>query len=396
MTTIACIFGGRSVEHEVSVITAHQAMAALAAKHRAIPVYIAKDGRWYTGAALTDLRRFASITSLLAHCTAVTPVVDASRPGLALLPTEPARRGLLGRGAGDIVDADMAMPLLHGRLGEDGTLQGLLELAGVPYTGSGVAASAISMDKRLTKTVLRAAALPVLEDVCLSREEWRADPGAALHRAASLAAYPLFVKPVSLGSSIGVSRVSDAAELMAAIETALVYDQRCLVEEAQESIVEINCAVLGDETVARASLLEQPTKRGLLSYDDKYRSKGGKASGTAAGLKSAQRLIPAPLEAELAERLVRAALDAFAAVGAAGVARIDMMVDAAAGTFVINEINPIPGSLSFYLFEPAGLTFTALLDELIAVAGRRQARSAASTAVFDSWMLGGGGAKTSG
>jgi D-alanine-D-alanine ligase len=392
VTTVACIFGSRSVEHEVSVITAQQAMAALAPHHDGVPVYIAKDGRWYTGDALRDLRRFEDVQGLLADCTPVTPVIDASSPGMSLLPVSPPRRARFGRAAGDdAVDVEVAMPLLHGNLGEDGTLQGLLEMAGVPYTGSGVAASAIAMDKRLAKTVLRAAGLPVLADVCIDREQWRVDPRSVVERAESFAPYPLYVKPLNLGSSIGVARASDRTELHAAIEVALTYDLRCIVEAAQEGIVEINCAVLGDESGARASLLEQPTKRGLLSYDDKYRSKSGKTVGGASGgMKSAQRLIPAPLDAALAERITTAALRSFAAVGAAGVARIDLMVDAAAGTLIVNEINPIPGSLSFYLFEPAGTSFTALLDELIEIAQRRHARRAASTAVFERWMLGGG------
>jgi D-alanine-D-alanine ligase len=390
VTTVACIFGSRSVEHEVSVITAHQAMAALAPQHRRVPVYIAKDGRWYTGEALADLRRFGDVQSLLADCTVVTPLVDPSSPGMTIVPVTTSRRGPFGRGSSDPVDVEVAMPLVHGNLGEDGTLQGLLEMAGVPYTGSGVAASAMAMDKRLAKTVLRAAGLPVLDDVCIEREQWRVDPASAAHRAEELAPYPLYVKPVNLGSSIGVARVTDRAALSAALEVALTYDQRCIIEAAQEGIVEINCAVLGDESGARASLLEQPTKRGLLTYDDKYRSKGGKASGASAGMKGAQRLIPAPLEQALAERITEAALDSFAAIGASGVARIDLMIDPAAGALIVNEINPIPGSLSFYLFEPAGISFTALLDELIQIAQRRHARRAASTAVFDRWMLGGG------
>ena len=395
MSNVAAIFGGRSVEHEVSVITAHQAMAALDGRHRAVPVYIAKDGGWFTGDALTELRRFADVERLLADCTRVTPAIDPSRPGLQLVPLE-SRRGLFGRGGAEAEEVDLAMPLLHGSLGEDGTVQGLLELAGLPYTGSGVAASAIAMDKRLAKIVLRAAGLPVLDDVLVTREQWRSDAAGAVDSTAVLGGYPLYVKPLSLGSSIGVSRVSGPAELRDALELALTYDQRCIVEVAQEAIVEINCAVLGDGKDARTSLLEQPTKRGLLSYDDKYRAKGGKAAGPGAGMKSAARLVPAPLDGALAARLQEAALTAFAAVGAAGVARIDMMVDTSAQTFIVNEINPIPGSLSFYLFEPAGLSFTALLDELIEIARRRHARGTASTAVFDRWMLGGGGAKTSG
>jgi D-alanine-D-alanine ligase len=395
MSTVGIIFGSRSVEHEVSVITAHQAMAALSTAHRGVPVYIAKDGRWFMGPALTQLSRFADVDALLAECTAITPVIDAARPGLALQPFTP-RRGLFGRGAAELLDIDVAMPLVHGGFGEDGTLQGLLEMAGVPYTGSDVTASAVAMDKHLAKTVLRAAGLPVLADVVVEREAWHTSADDATRTAESLAPYPLYVKPVSLGSSIGVSRAADTGELREAIEVALTYDSRCIVEPAQEGIVEVNCAVLGDRAGARASLLEQPTKRGLLSYDDKYRG-GGTKSGAAksAGMKGAQRIIPAPLDEALATRIRDAALAAFAAVSASGVARIDFIVDADRDSFVVNELNPTPGSLSSYLFEPDGLSFTALLDELIEIARRRHARQRESTAVFERWMLGGGGAKTS-
>jgi D-alanine-D-alanine ligase len=394
VTTVAAIFGSRSVEHEVSVITAHQAMAALSSQHRAVPVYIAKDGRWYTGDALTRLDRFNDVDGLLAGCTMVTPLIDPSRPGLTLLPAGASRRRLLGRGSVDATQVDVAMPLVHGSFGEDGSLQGLLEMAGVPFTGSGVAASAVCMDKRLAKTVLRAADLPVLDDVVIERERWRGGADDAVRAAEAVAPYPLYVKPLSLGSSIGVSRAADAAELREAVEVALTYDQRCLVEAAQENIVEINCAVLGDGAGARTSLLEQPVSSGLLSYDDKYRTPAAKSSGASEGMKGARRIIPAPLDDALAGRVRLAAQAAFAAVGAAGVARVDFMVDTAAHSFVVNEVNPIPGSLSFYLFEPAGLSFAALLDELIEIALRRHRQHAGSTLVFDRWMLGGGGAKT--
>ncbi len=394
MSTVAVIFGSRSVEHEVSVITAHQAMAALSPAHRAVPVYIAKDGRWYTGDALTQLSRFSDVSALLADCSAVTPVIDPSRIGLALVPVGPPRRGLFGRG-GDAVEVDVAMPLVHGSFGEDGTLQGLLEMAGIPYTGSGVAASAVAMDKRLAKTVLRAASLPVLDDVVFEREEWREHGHDLARSVESLFAYPLYVKPVSLGSSIGVARAADAMELREAIDAALTYDERCIVEPAQEEIIEVNCAILGDRSWARPSLLEQPTKRGLLSYDDKYRAGAAKSgSAKSSGMKSAQRIVPAPLEDTLTTRIRDAALAAFAAVGCAGVARVDLMINLADGTFVVNEVNPVPGSLSYYLFEPDGLSFPALLDELIEIARRRHARQVDSTLVFEHWMLGGVGSKS--
>ena len=396
MSTVGVVFGSRSVEHEVSVITAHQAMAALSPAHRAVPVYIAKDGRWYTGDALGRLAGFNDVGALLRDCTLVTPLIDPSRRELLLLPEQAARRGLFGRGSHDAVAVDVVMPLVHGTFGEDGTLQGLLEMAGVAYTGSGVAASAVAMDKRLAKTVLRAAGLPVLDDVPVSRDRWRSATDECVRAAEALSAYPLYVKPVSLGSSIGVSRVGDRTALHEAVDAALTYDPLCIVEAAQEGIVEVNCAVLGDESGVRASLLEQPTKRGLLSYDDKYRAGGAKDAPSTAGMQGAQRIVPAPLDAALTTRLRDVAVAAFTAVGACGVARVDLMVDARAGTFVVNEVNPVPGSLAYYLFEPDGLSFTALLDELIEIATRRQARRLASTLVFDTWMLGWGGAKTAG
>lgn len=392
MSTVAAIFGSRSLEHEVSVITAQQAMAALGPRHQALPVYIAKDGRWYVGETLRDLSRFNHVEQLLQSCTAVTPLIDPATQGLTLVADSgQQRRGLFARGSSQAICADLAMPLVHGGFGEDGTLQGLLEMAGVPYTGSDVAASAIAMDKRLAKAMFRAADLPVLDDVLIERSQWSADPASALAEVGGGRPFPLYVKPATLGSSIGVSRVAGEAELRAAVELALTYDARCLVEPAQENIIEINCAILGDQDRTRASMLEQPVGSGLLSYDDKYR--GGTAKSQ--GMKGARRLIPAPLDADLATRITDAATRAFTTIGASGVARVDFLVEPDAGSFMVNEINPIPGSLSFYLFEPAGLPFTDLLDQLIAMALRRHARRAQSTRVFDTWMLSGAGTKAS-
>ena len=385
---VACIFGSRSVEHEVSVITAQQAMAALAASHTPVAVYITKDGRWFTGDALRDLAAFRDIERLLASCTQVTPLIDPHTPGLQLQPVAGARRGVFGRGGGDTVTADVAMPLVHGNLGEDGTLQGLLEMAGVAYTGSDVGACAVAMDKGRAKLAFAAAGLPTLADVVVSRAAWDADASACVARVRTLGGASWFVKPMTLGSSIGVSHAQSDAELRDAVSLALTYDDRCLAEVAQQAIVEVNCAVLGDGDDLRVSLLEQPVASGLLSYDDKYRGGGGTK-----GMKSARRLIPAPVADDVTARIGDAARTAFRAVGASGVARVDVMLDSAAGTFTVNEINVLPGSLSFYLFEPAGLSFTTLLDELIAIAQRRHAARARVTRAFDTWMLDSPGGK---
>ncbi|MHB8717433.1 MAG: D-alanine--D-alanine ligase [Candidatus Dormibacteria bacterium] len=376
---VACIFGGRSVEHEVSVITAHQVMAALSARHVPVPVYIAKDGRWFCGEALRDLGAFADGVRLLASCTEVTPLLDP-RDGRVSLQPVGARRGVFGRGV-EVVTADVAMPLVHGSGGEDGTLQGVLEMAGVAYTGSDVAACAVAMDKRRAKQAFRAAGLPVLDDVLVTRSLWEADREGCITAVRRLAGGPWFVKPLTLGSSIGVARAVSDSELAEALAVALTYDDRCLVEVAQENIVEVNCGVLGDGEDLRASLLEQPLSRGLLTYDQKYRG------GASKGMKSARRLIPAPLEERLTARITGAAMAAFTAVGASGVARVDVMLDPAAESFVVNEINVLPGSLSFYLFEPAGVSFVDLLDEMLAIAQRRHTLRAGSRRVFDTWML---------
>ena len=378
---IAFIFGGRSVEHEVSVITAHQAMAALPADcGTPLPVYIAKNGRWYTGDALRTLERFADVEALLRDATPVSPVVDGG--GGVLRPLEERRR-LFGGAQESVLRFDIAMPMMHGRYGEDGTLQGLLEMMGVAYTGSDVAASSLAMHKQRTKQVLRAAGVPVLDDIALRRDQFD-DPAAAVAAVEAAFTYPVFVKPMSLGSSIGVSRVTSGAELRDALELAFTYDDQVLAEPSQEEIVEINCAVLGDDSGARPSVCEQPTKRGLLTYADKYRSKGG---GKSQGMKGAQRLIPAPIDGGLTRSIQETAVTAFRAIGAAGVMRADFLVDPHSATFHLNEVNPLPGSLSFYLWEPAGVSFDALLRELVAIAERRHRRRAATTDAFAFWVL---------
>lgn len=381
---VGMIFGGRSVEHEVSVLTAHQAIAALPRdRYEPVPIYIAKSGQWLTGDALLDLRNFADLDKLASLAEPVIFSTDPTRPGLVRQPSANARWSF-GRRSDQLTvePLDIAFPLIHGSHGEDGSLQGLLEMADLAYVGSGVAASAVGMDKVLTKTVLRAAGIPVIDDYALTRQEWDQAPDKVVEAVEARFGYPVYVKPVSTGSSIGVARADDRAALQDAITVAATYDARVMVEPAQLDIFEINCSVLGNGADARASVCERPVSEGLLSYEDKYLS-GGKGQG----MESAKREIPAQIDPALTQALQATAVQTFAAIGAAGVARVDFLVHRGDGRFFVNEINTIPGSLSFYLWGPAGVPFDQLLDQLIGIARARHRDKRRTTYTFESWLL---------
>lgn len=382
---VGMIFGGRSVEHEVSVLTAHQAIAALPRdKFTPVPIYISKTGQWFTGDALLDLKNFTDLERLQTLAEPVFLSVDATQPGL-LSRRAPERKGIFGGRAQPeqmVEPLDVAFPLIHGTHGEDGTLQGLLEIADLPYVGCGVEASAIGMDKLMAKVALRAAGVPVLPDYALSRARWQREPDAVVAEIEARFAYPVFVKPVSLGSSIGVSSAEDATALRFAIDVAATYDSRVMIEPAQQNIKEINCSVLGAEGDARASVCEHPISAGALSYEEKY-LKGGKGDG----MKGARRIIPADISDELTQRIQRSAVETFNAIGAAGVSRVDFLVSQDDSTYYVNEINTIPGSLSFYLWEPSGVPFPELLTTLIGYAQARHREKRRSTFSFNSSLL---------
>jgi D-alanine-D-alanine ligase len=386
---IGVFFGSRSVEHEVSVITAQQAMAAMPAdRFVPVPVYIAKSGAWYTGDQLLQLERYKDIDRLIAASTRVTMRPDPTSGG-ELLEVD-ARRGLLGGSARAVARFDVAMPLVHGSNGEDGTLQGLFELAALPYCGCDVASAAVSMDKRLSRTTLRGAGIPVLDDVMVSRGRWLEDADGVSAELARAPGFPMYVKPRRLGSSIGVARVESAEQLRDALEVAFGYDTSILAEPAQDDSIEINCSVLGWGDDVQVSVCEQPVSSGTLSYADKYLSgakgKGG-AKAPAGGMKSSQRLIPAPIPESLTRRIQDAALQSFRAIGAAGVSRVDFLVSPARDSFVVNELNTLPGSLSFYLWEASGMRFDALMTRLIDMALARHHEQQATTSSIDTWLL---------
>jgi D-alanine-D-alanine ligase len=386
---VGVIFGGRSVEHDVSIVTAHQVMAVLSGGYEVIPIYVTREGRWLSSPGLNDLRVYregrAEDVGQQAH---IPPV--AGFGGLQVAG---------GRFKGtQTVGLDVVVPSIHGTYGEDGTLQGLLELADIPYVGSGVLGSAVGMDKVAMKAAFKGASLPTVPDVLVDRADL-ADMPALLGRVASEIGYPAFVKPTRLGSSVGIGKAKDPAELEAAIEVAKAYDHRLLIERSMEGCIEVNCSVLGGAgTQARVSVCDQPIAwEEFLSFSDKY-LRGGKSndgnSGGKAGMASADRRIPAPISDELTERVQANAIEAFRAVGASGVARIDSFVDETSGETWVMEINTVPGSFAFYLWEASGTSFDALMDELIDIALKTHAAKSDLMFSFESEMLDKLGAKS--
>ena len=380
--TLAVIYGSRTCEHDVSVISALQCMdAAEKGGYRVVPVYISQEGLWYTGAPLRRIETYQG--GFDAAAKGIQQVLlDVNANSGELLAWPPAKGGLFAaRGKEVVAHIDVAMPVLHGLHGEDGTLQGLLELANIPYTSSGVLGSAVGMDKIAMKMLCRGVGLPVVPDVWFLREAWLRDPDAQLDRVEAAFPYPVFVKPANLGSSIGVSRAADRDTLREAIEVAASFDRRILVEAGLNAPIEVNCAVLGYGEAVRASVCEKPaTGQEMLSYDDKYLH-GGK------GMASQQREIPAPIGEEKTAQAQRVSSEAFRALDCKGVVRVDLMIDGQTGALYINEINTIPGSLAFYLWTEEGMGYPALIEHMVECAFRAQAQKQHSVFAYRSTIL---------
>lgn len=372
--SIAVIFGSRSMEHGVSVLTAYQAFQALdRSRYEVTAIYITERGEWLVSDRFDDVSHIPGLPldpsqferSFRSHAKPAAIVPDPGVGGLISLEAG----GLLRRG-GQRTRLDVALLALHGSHGEDGTVQGLLDLAGIPYTGSGVLGSALGMDKLLMKDVWRAAGLPVLPYLGVTRPEWEANREGQLDRIKGALGYPIFVKPASLGSSIGISRTVNREDLGFAIDVAATYDRRVIVEQGLVDAIDINCSVLGNDALT-VSVCERPLTGGpFLSYDDKYlHGKAGK-SGAAAGMEEMQRRLPADIPEEQAQRVQDLAARAFKALDCAGLARVDTLVSPA-GEVYLNEINTLPGSLASYLWEATGLSFPQLLDRIVELAIER-------------------------
>ena len=382
-TRIGVIFGGRSTEHEISVISASQAMHAINRdRFEVTPIYITKDGKWYTGDALFDVANYRNIPSVLAKCKQVYMRPETGNFNLYL-----EKKPFWGSDVAATLD--VVIPVLHGSNGEDGTLEGVLETIGIPYAGCNTLSSANGMDKITMKMILKDAGIPVVDYVWFTDKQWFKQRDELIMKIESTIGYPVIVKPANLGSSVGIGRADNREQLCRRVEEAEQYSTRIIVEDLVENLQEINCSVLGDCDEYTMSVLEEPIKTGdFLTYEDKYMggSKGAK------GMQASQKRIPAELPAEETERIKYLAGETFRVLSCHGVSRVDVIVDRDTRQIYVNEINNIPGSLSFYLWEATGLSFEKLMARLVALAIKRRRELSQKTQTYDRniFSLGGG------
>ena len=379
---LGVMFGSRSCEHEVSIISAVQLMRAADRQiYDVIPIYISKKGEWFTGDALFEISSYTPFDESRKGVVRVN--LDITSGSGALTRLEHGK-GLLGKDREVIVARlDCVIPVFHGMHGEDGTIQGLLELCNIPYASSGVGASAMGMDKVYMKQYFRGAGFPVLPSCWFLRRAWDENPQAVMDQIENELPYPVFVKPASLGSSIGVTKAKDRADLEEALQLAFEFDRKVLVEKGLEEPLELNCSVLGYDGKAQASEIEMPISRGeLLTFMDKYM-----AGGSTKGMASLKRILPAPIEPELRDKIRALSVDIFNDMDCKGVVRIDYMYDAASDGLYITEINTIPGSLAFYLWEACGMPYSRLIDEMVRCAMEAQKDKDDSNYAYSSDIL---------
>lgn len=381
MIKLGVIFGGPTVEHEVSVISAVQAMKSLdTEKYDIYPIYIAKDRTWYTGKMLMDIDIYRDFDNLKRFAK---KVVLVNKNGSFILKT-------LGTISKTVTDLDVVLPIVHGNNMEDGTIQGYLEMIGIPYVGSGIIGSSLGQDKVIMKQVFSSVGIPVVPYVWFfdyqyyeNKEEIKKD--------VSKLDYPVIVKPATLGSSVGISFVKEEKDLFKAIEEAITYDRKIVIEKAVTNLVEVNCSVLGSYEKMEASVLEEVmSTKEFLTYQDKYVGSSkvkGKIPNGSKGMASASRIIPARLDSDTTLKIQNIAKDAFMALNLSGVCRIDFLVDGKTNKVYINEPNTIPGSLSFYLWEKSGKSYTDLLDEMITIAIKDYKNKSKKVTTFDTNIL---------
>ena len=388
-TRIALIFGGRSVEHEVSVISGIQAYMSIdKEKYDVTPVYLTKNNEFYIGEDIGKIESYRDIPALLKRSDKVILISEGDEVSFVSYPPKTFGKKIK-------LTIDLAFPVVHGTNVEDGALQGYFRTLGLPFVGCEVTASAVGMDKYVTKCVLKENGIPVLDSFLYTLEDY-ADNEKLLADIEEKVGYPAIIKPVDTGSSVGITVAKNRSELVKAVDDAYLYAPRIIAEHAITSLKEINCSVLGDENEAEASECEEPFhSKDILSYEDKYMS-GGSKSGGSKGMAGVSRKVPAEISPEMREEIRSLAVKSFKKLCCNGVARIDFMIDEDNGKLYFNEINTIPGSLAFYLWEPIGVKYKELLDRMIELALKRDRQQKSITYSFDSNILAGaklGGSK---
>ena len=377
---VAVLFGGESVEHEISIISGNQAMKALdKCKYEVIPIYISKDKDFYVGEQLFDLKNYSDLNSLISKLTKVVLVKEDNKVKI-----EPMKKGLFTKTINTI---DVVIPVTHGTSVEDGTLQGYLETLKLPYSSSDVIASAVGQDKVVMKCVLEHAGIKMTDWFWIYGFELE-DKKEEIKEKALKIGYPLIIKPACLGSSIGINFANDFEELLEAIEDCSKYDNKIVIEKKLSNFKEVNCSVLGSIFKAKTGILEEVNIGSkFLGFDDKYGgSKSSKSSKGSKGMASTSRKVPADLTEEKTNEVKEIALNVFKQIGSSGVVRIDFLIDEN-NNVLVNEINNIPGSLSFYLWQPVGVDFSELMDELVEIALNKQSKKEKMIFSYDTNIL---------
>ena len=377
MIKVGVIFGGESVEHEVSIISAVQAMNKLdTEKYEIVPIYITKEGEWYTGNPLREIETYKDMDLLKRY---TKNVVLYKKDNTFVLQNKKGFRRVVN-------EVDVILPVVHGTNVEDGTLQGYLRTIGIPFSGSDVLGSAISQDKVVQKEIFENEKLPITKYIWFYDNEYNENSDAIIKRIEKELGYPVIVKPGTLGSSVGISSCDNESELKDAINDAINYDEKIIVEEKVDNLVEVNISLLGTHDNIKLSEIEEVmTEDKLLTYNDKYIN-GSKKLGKS-GMAGSSRKIPADIDHKLREEVERIATEAFKAVNLSGVCRIDFLINDKKKRVYINEINACPGSLSFYLWDPIGKDFTSLLDEMISIAVKEYKKRTAKTHSFKTNIL---------
>ena len=373
---VGVIFGGETVEHEVSIISAVQAMNNIdEEKYEIIPIYISKDRIWYTGRMLRDIDVYKDFETLKKYAK---KVVIYKKDGSFYVQSTGFFKRILN-------ELDIAFPIVHGNNTEDGSLQGYLDTLGIPYVGSRVLGSALGQDKVVMKQVMKSEGIPIVPYTWFYDIEYISDKDKVIKEVNKIG-YPVIVKPATLGSSVGINVVKTEDKLNSAIEDAMKYDRKVVVEKTVDNLLEVNCSVLGNYEYQQTSAIEEVMGTDeFLTYKDKYigNAKGGKSKG----MVSTDRVIPARIDKELDEEIRNLAKKAFMALNLNGLCRIDFLVDKETKKVYVNEPNTIPGSLSFYLWEPIGKKYTSLLDDMISLAIKDYKTRSKKTYSFETNIL---------
>lgn len=380
---LGVIFGGNTVEHEISIITAIQAMENLdQEKYDIVPIYISKDKIWYTGKLLMDIGLYKNFDDLKGYAK---KCVLYNKNGKYVLQST----GLFKR---TLTELDLVFPIVHGNNAEDGTLAGYLETIGIPYVGSRVLGSALGQDKVVQKQVLSEEKLPIVKYVWFYDNEYFLNRDEIIDNIEKIG-YPVIVKPATLGSSIGIRVAKDKQELDGAINEAIKYDNKIIVEQVIKNLIEVNCAVLGNYEYQETSYIaEMKLKNEILTFNDKYigNGSGGKKGNTiknSSSMDNSDFKIPASLDEKMTNEIYDLAKKTFRVLNLSGVVRVDFLIDSRENKVYINEPNIIPGSLAFYMFDKKTKNYTKLLDELITLAIKDYKKRSKKITSFDNNVL---------